>query len=238
MDLLQPPTNLSDPWNTSNYRHGDILIWISVIICAIWAILVLVEYVNTHKSYHLIWALVFLFAAIVFHQITFLGTFRFVISPIGAALTMFIPGGIAVGILYSVFENKRFLEKISYGTIYLIILCVIIGLTFIFGINSETFIINGMTISNILSTTIILFVPFYSTLVLKETSNAAFFMTAYGILAGAGGIFMSAAVTGVGDAFFGIGIYSYILLISKLILVCGVLYEKKWRISIRGIDFK
>jgi hypothetical protein len=63
-------------------------------------------------------------------------------------------------------------------------------------------------------------------------------MTAYGLLAGAGGIFMSNSITGVGDAFIGIGFYPYILIISKIILVCGVLYEKKWRISIRGIDFK
>ncbi|MCK5344516.1 MAG: hypothetical protein KAR20_13975, partial [Candidatus Heimdallarchaeota archaeon] len=184
MDFLQPPVDLSDPWNTSNYRHGDILIWITVILCAIWAILVLVEYVHTHKIYHLIWALVFLIATIVFHQVTFLGTFKFVISPIGAALTMFIPGGIATGILYSVFENKRFLEKMRYGSIYLQFLCGIIGFTFILGVNSESFTIPGMMISNILSTTIIIFVPFYSTIIVKVTSSAAFFMTAYGVLAG------------------------------------------------------
>ena len=238
MVLLQPPVNPSDPWDTSNYRHADILLWITVIICAIWAIQILVEYLNTQKIYHLIWTSVFFIATIVFHQVTFLGTYRFVISPIGAVLTMYIPGGIATGILYSVFENKRSLVKIRYGTVYLAFIFVMVVLTFWLGMNSEDFIITGMMISNIISTSIIIFVPFYSTLLVKETSSAAFFMTAYGLLAGAGGIFMSTAVTGVGDAFFGIGLYSYILIISKLILVCGVLYEKKWRISIRGIDFK
>ena len=134
----------------------------------------------------MIWALVFIIATIVFHQITFLGTFHFVITPIGAVLSIFIPGGIAIGILYSVFENKRFLRKISYGTIYLIFILVMIVFTFSLGMNSENVIITGMIISNITSTTIIIFVPFYSTLITKETSNAAFFMTAYGVLAGAG----------------------------------------------------
>lgn len=238
MFLLQLLINQTDPWDTANYRHADILIWITVIICAIWTILVFVEYLNTHKIYHLIWTLVFFIATIGFHQITFLGTFHFVITPIGSALSIFIPGGIAIGILYSVFENKSLLKKIRYGTIYLIFISVMIVLTFILGINSENVIIIGMIISNITSTSIIIFVPFYSTLITKETSSAAFFMTAYGLLAGAGGIFMSNAITGVGNAFFGIGFYPYILIISKIILVCGVLYEKKWRISIRGIDFK
>lgn len=237
MVMLQSPNPL-DPWVTSNYRHADILLWITVIICAIWAILVLVEYTNTHKIYHLMWTSVFFVATIVFHQVTFLGSYRFVISPIGAALTMSIPGGIATGILYSVFEDKRSVVKFRYGTIYLVFIFVMIVLTLWFGMNSEDFIINGMMTLNIASTTLIIFVPIYSTIITKDTSNAAYFMTAYGLLAGIGGIFMSTAVTGVGDAFFGIGFYSYILIISKLILVCGVLYEKKWRISIRGIDFK
>ncbi|MBA7579785.1 hypothetical protein ES708_21661 [subsurface metagenome] len=90
MLLLQLLINQSNPWDTSNYRHADILIWITVILCAIWAILVLVEYINTHKIYHLIWSSVFFIATIVFHQITFLGTFRFVITPIGAVLSMLV----------------------------------------------------------------------------------------------------------------------------------------------------
>jgi len=230
-----------DPWETRNYLQADILIWITVNLCAVWAFFLFVEYFKTHKTFHMIWAIVFTTATIIFHQITFVGSFAIVVEPLWAAVTLFIPGGFAAGLLYSVFDSKKLANKISYGTMYLIFIFVASTLTAILIIFSEILSFNDsfyivMMISNTISSAIIIGVPLYTILKTKETSRVAYFVMAYGFLAGAGGICMSIAVTGMGDPFFALGLYSYFLILSKTSIALGILFEKKWTFSI--LSFK
>ena len=230
-----------DPWSTNNYLQADIFIWITVVLCAIWTVFLFVEYFKTRKTFHLIWAIVFTAATIIFHQITFVGSFAIVVEPLWAAVTLFIPGGFAAGLLYSVFVSKKLANKISYGTMYLIFIFVASTLTAILIIFSEILSFNDsfyivMMISNTISSAIIIGVPLYTILKTKETSRVAYFVMAYGFLAGAGGICMSIAVTGMGDPFFALGLYSYFLILSKTSIALGILFEKKWTFSI--LSFK
>jgi len=230
-----------DPWATNNYLQADIFIWITVVLCAVWAFFLFVEYFKTHKTFHMIWAIVFTAATIIFHQITFVGSFAIVVEPLWAAVTLFIPGGFAAGLLYSVFVSKKLANKISYGTMYLIFIFVASTLTAILIIFSEILSFNDsfyivMMISNTISSAIIIGVPLYTTLKTKETSRVAYFVMAYGFLAGVGGICMSIAVTGMGDPFFALGLYSYFLILSKTSIALGILFEKKWTFSI--LSFK
>jgi len=191
----------------------------------------------------LIWAIAFTAATIIFHQITFIGSFAIVVEPFWAAVTLFIPGGFAAGLLYSVFDSKKLANKISYGTIYLIFIFVASTLTAILIIFSKFLSFNDnfyivMVISNSASSAIIIGAPLYTTLKTKETSRIAYFMMAYGFLAGAGGICMSIAVTGMGDPFFALGLYTYFLIISKTSIAFGILFEKKWTFSILSFKIK
>ncbi len=233
----------ANPWKTNNYLQADIFIWISVIICALLAFFLLWEYFKTHKTYHLIWAIVFIAATIVFHQITFVGSFGVVNDSLGAAFALFIPGGLAAGLLYSVFEDKKIKGNLSYGTAYLILILVASTLTAFLIIYSGDLNYSGsyylvMMISNSASSALIIGLPLYTRLKTKETSKVAYFMMAYGFLAGAGGICMSVAATGTGDAFIAIGLYSYFLVISKTSIAFSILFEKKWSFSIPGIKTK
>lgn len=201
------------------------------------------EYFKTRKIFHLIWAIAFTAATIIFHQITFVGSFAIVVEPLWAAVTLFIPGGFAAGLLYSVFDSKKLANKISYGTIYLIFIFVASTLTAILIIFSKFLSFNDnfyivMMISNSASSAIIIGAPLYTTLKTKETSRIAYFMMAYGFLAGAGGICMSIAVTGMGDPFFALGLYTYFLIISKTSIAFGILFEKKWTFSILSFKIK
>ena len=233
----------SNPWKTNNYLQADIFIWISVIICALWAFFLLWEYFKTHKTYHLVWAIAFIAATIVFHQITFVGSFGVVDDSLGGAFTLFIPGGLAAGLLYSVFEDKKIMGNLSYGTAYVIFILVASTLTAFLIIYSDDLNYSGsyylvMMISNSVSSALIIGLPLYTRLKTKETSKVAYFMMAYGLLAGAGGICMSIAATGTGDAFIAIGLYSYFLVISKSSIAFSILFEKKWSFSIPGIKTK
>jgi len=233
----------ANPWKTNNYLQADIFIWISVIICALLAFFLLWEYFKTHKTYHLVWAIAFIAATIVFHQITFVGSFGLVNDSLGAAFALFIPGGLAARLLYSVFEGKKITGNLSHGTAYLIFILVASTLTAFLIIYSGDLNYSGsyyivMMISNSVSSALIIGLPLYTRLKTKETSKVAYFMMAYGFLAGAGGICMSIAATGTGDAFIAIGLYSYFLVISKTSIAFSILFEKKWSFSIPGIKTK
>ena len=232
-----------DPWSTNNYLQADIFIWITVVLCAIWTVFLFVEYFKTRKTFHLIWAIVFTAATIIFHQITFVGSFAIVVEPLWAAVTLFIPGGFAAGLLYSVFDIKKLANKISYGTMYIIFIFIASTLTAILIVFSGILSFNDnfyivMMLSNSVSSAIIIGVPLYTTLKSKETSRIAYFVMAYGFLAGAGGICMSIAVTGMGDPFFALGLYSYFLILSKTSIALGILFEKKWTFSILSFKIK
>ena len=116
MALLQIP----DPWQTSNYLLADIFIWITVILCAFWAFFLYIEYYKTRKAFHLVFAITFTAATTLFHQITFLGSFSIFGNPLWSAITLFIPGGFAAGLLHSAFTDKKLVNKLSYGTAYII----------------------------------------------------------------------------------------------------------------------
>jgi len=234
---------IPDPWKTGNYLQADIFIWITVILCAVWVFFLYIEYFKTHKAFHLIWAIVFTAATILFHQITFIGSFSIFENPLWSAITLFIPGGFAAGLLYSTFDSKKLANKISFGTAYIIFVIAASSINALLIIYSESLHIGNnyyivMIISNTISSVIIIGVPLYTTLKTKETSRIAYFVMAYGFLAGAGGICMSIAVLGMGDAFFAIGLYSYFLLLSKTSIAFGILFEKKWTFSILSFKIK
>ena len=215
MVLFQIP----DPWETSNYFLADVFIWITVILCAFWAFFLYVEYYKIRKTFHLVFAFVFTAATILFHQITFIGSFNIFGNPLWAAITLFIPGGFAAGLIYSAFDSKKLANKVSYGMLYIILVIVasiIIAFLIIYseplGIGNNYYIV--MIVTNTLSSAIIIGVPLYTTLKTKETSKRAYFVMSYGFLAGAGGVCMSIAVLGMGDPFFAIGLYSYFLIMK------------------------
>lgn len=239
MTLFQNP----DPWATSNYLQADIFIWITVILCAFWAFFLYVEYYKTRKTFHLVFAITFTAATILFHQITFIGSFRIFGNPLWSAITLFIPGGFAAGLLKSAFDSKKLANKISFGTAYIIIVIVasiIIAFLIIYSepLNIGTNYYIVMIITNTISSAIIIGVPLYTTLKTKETSKIAYFVMAYGFLAGAGGVCMSIAVLSMGDPFFAIGLYSYFLILSKTSIAFGMLFEKKWTFSILKFKVK
>ena len=111
---------LFSPWDLSSYRSADILLWVAAGIAVTFAFFLLVEYFNTKKINHVLWAFALVLTYIVFHIIANSGTYHDLLTSVAAGLSSLIPGLIAAGLLYSVFEDKKFLGRIKYGQIYIL----------------------------------------------------------------------------------------------------------------------
>lgn len=116
---------LFNPWALSEYRSADILLWVAGIIAVVFAFFLLVEYFNTKKINHVLWAISLIITFVVFHIVANSGTYSVLLSDVLAGLTTLIPGLIAAGLLYSVFEDKKLLGRFRYGHVYIIFILVL-----------------------------------------------------------------------------------------------------------------
>ena len=230
---------------------ADILIWIMIVVAAVAAFFLLVEYINTHQTHHLLWAGAFIGIWIVFHQVTLLGTFGVAMDSLGAGISVFSSGAIATGLLYAVFgKEKKLLGRIPIGMAWLIVTLIMSVVVGLFGLSiiRSTWFSDGLpywpvaVIEMIVYTAnavIIVGLPIYTTLKTKETEKSAYIISAGGLLWTIAGIFWSLMYT-IGDdlAVILVTILVYPIVFGTFCYVFGMLYEKKWRFDIPGIEFE
>ena len=86
---------------------------------------------------------------------------------------------------------------------------------------------------------IIVGLPIYTTLKTKETEKSAYIISAGGLLWTIAGIFWSLMYSIGGDlAVILVTILVYPIVFGTFCYVFGMLYEKKWRFDIPGIEFE
>jgi hypothetical protein len=250
MGILQPPSGPANPFSLSEYRSHDILIWVTIIVGAVWAFFMLVEYINTRKVYHLYWALAFIAMYIVFHQIALIGSYGDLRTNISAALSSIVAGFIAVGLLSAIYPDKK-LWKLTWAQwylVYVLIMAILIGIykleviqLTLLGLTAENewWVPSLMVIlSHAPSAGIITFLPLYTTLKTKETERPALLMSIGGILLGLTGFLLSLALSEIADPFIVMGLFPYMLIFSVGCFAFGMLYEKTWRFEIPGVEFE
>lgn len=250
MILFQPPAGPPNPYSLGEYRSHETLLWITVIIAAVWAFFMLVEYLKTRKFHHLFWAFSFMGVYIVFHQIALIGTYGDLFANISSALYAILPGGIAVGLLYALYPDKKIL-KLSYGQLYLIFVLIMASLIGIYRLPNIQMYPLGLdaltrkwvpplieTIAHLPSILIIIIVPIYTTLKTKETGKPALLMSTGGILLGISGLLLMLMRMEILDPFITLGLFPYWLLFGVAFFAFGMLYEKSWRFEIPGVEFE
>jgi hypothetical protein len=253
--ITQPPSGPPNPFDLGNYEVASTLIWIQIIIAAIFAFFMLVEYINTRKTYHLLWAASFITIWIVFHQVasSTIGSFELLDDSVIAGLSAFIPGAIAAGLIYSVYEGKKLKDRVSYGQLYLVLTLIMsVAIGILSSVYIRTAILDSYTedityipriltmIFNIVNAIVIIGLPIYTTMKTKETTRSAYLIAVGGILMSIQGIFFALTLAEISaeGSFIFMGLTPYLLLFSTAFYAFGMLYEKKWRFNIPGVEFE
>ena len=101
---------------------GAITLLVVGVVAIVLALLLLKEYLASKKIYHLAWALSFLVLFISGVLIIFLGWDEALKNALVPPVAALIPAGLAIGLLYAVFDDKK------YGFYYAIYGLVVIAL--------------------------------------------------------------------------------------------------------------
>ncbi len=214
---------------------GALVLLVVGVVALILALLLIKEYLESKKPYHLAWAISFLVLFISGVIIILLGWEEAILDqdlvPPVAAL---IPAGLAVGLLYAVYDDKQ------YGLVYAIYSLVVIALitlikTGILDLNIASMVIMAVHIPSGL---IISFVPLY-TAYTKETEWTSAFFGIGGLLISFGGVLLAMATVGDGntdllDLVF--DVLPYLLLVVGVLFVLGIGLPKKWKVEIPVIS--
>jgi hypothetical protein len=239
MLLLYPEFPASKP--------ADAVLLLNMIVIAVTAFFLLVEYINTHQTHHLVWAMAFIGAYVVWHQVALTSELG-VVSGVGAGLSMFTSGAIVAGLLFSVFgKEKKLLGRFSFGMLYLIFAIVTGVITTLLTLaftnlywftTSEAWIrMTIIMIFYLVNAIVIVGLPIYTTYKTKETSKSALLISVGGVLWTLVGIFWALAYASV-EVEIMVNMIVYFVVASWLFYVFGLFLEKKWRFNIPGVEFE
>ena len=241
-------------WPVSPHSYiANLVLWIQIVLVAVTAFFLLVEYINTHQIHHLLWASAFILVWIIYHRVTLQGSYGVGDDPVTIGFSVFIPGAIAAGMVYAVFgREKKLLGRSSYAMLYTLIvlfMSVLIGLLSISYVRSywfdptlEVWIVYLIAyIFKFVNIGIIIGLPIYTTIFKKETTRAAYLMTVGGVLMGLteiGLILIKTESPYTPNTVIILPILVYLVLLTYALYIFGMLYEKKWRFDIPGIEFE
>lgn len=244
---------------------ADALLWVVLIVAVVFAFFLLVEYLNSHNNYHLLWAMSFIATFILYHLVANNSTFGVLNDSLTAGFSIFIPGAIAAGLLYAMYgKEKKLFGKFSYGGVYsvaVVIMFVVVSILALPNVMQAAhegagdysyYPLTLVMIFNLVNALVIIGLPIYTTKK-GETTNKAYMMAAGGILYTIGGIFLALIFAQAPDLFsepYNTANYMFRLMIAMLqntvvyflaggtlLYAFGMLYGEKWRFNIPGIDF-
>jgi hypothetical protein len=246
---------------------ADALLWVVLIVAAVFAFFLLVEYLNTKQNYHLLWAMSMIATFILFHLVSNNGSFGVFNDSLSAGFSVFIPGGIAAGLLYAIYgKEKKLFNRFSFGGVYVAAVIVMFCLVSILGLpnimraffedtaDHSIIPLSLVMVFNGVNGLVIIGLPIYTTIKTKETSSKAYLISIGGILFTIGGIFLAVLFAASPHPF--IEPYDPDLFLMRLMITTmentsvyilaggvvfyafGMLYEEKWRFNIPGIDFE
>lgn len=215
----------------SSFPGAVILFWITGIAALLFGLFLLLDFINNKKIHHLLWAIAFLVVLVAGLVLIFTNEYLLLLSPIVAALAALIPGGIAAGLYFVVFEDKTKL----YGYIYLLfilVMVVLIGITKAVGSPGAS---ATVMIAHIPSSLSIILLPIYTTYKTKDTGWKALLMTIGGIIISIAGLLLALNAVGAADIVLILTLLPYVLLLSAIFLAFGMLLPEKWSFAIPGI---
>ena len=208
-----------------------VLLLLVGIVALVLAIFLIQAYLKDRAIYHLFWAISFV-VLFVSGVLIILNDFIILKEPLVPVIAALIPACLAIGLLYSVFNDKPWGLYYTIFSIVMILLLAVVRLDLISGLsNLSSTVLMGLHIPSGL---IISFLPLYAAFISKSLEPS-------GALFGIGGLLMS--IGGVLLAFVAIDspvlteaqifeILPILLVIVGLFLLFGIILPEKWKIEI------
>jgi len=221
-------------FSVSTYPGAIALLLITGIAAILFGLFMLLDFLKNKKLHHLLWALSFIVLFVAGIILVLTNNYSLLLSPIVAALAVLIPGGIAIGLFFVVFEEKTKL----YGYIYLVFILVMV---FVIGIAKAVSSPGASTtvmIAHIPSGLSIILLPIYTTYKTKDTDWKALLVSIGGIVVSIAGMLLALFSIGAVDIVLILTLLPIVLLLSAIFFALGMLLPEKWSFAIPGIKKK
>ena len=224
------------PYDVSAYPGAVILLLITGVAAILFGLFMLLDFVKNKKIYHLLWALSFLVVFVAGVLLVVTNDYSLLLSPVVAALAALIPGGIAAGLYFAVFEENN---KIGLGyLLFVLVMVILIGIIKTLealGQPIKPSIV--VMIAHIPSSLSIILLPLYTTLKTKDTDWKALLMTIGGFIISIAGVML--AFLTAGSALFPADLIflllPIVLLLTAVFFALGMLLPEKWSFEIPGL---
>jgi hypothetical protein len=215
----------------STYPGAVILLLITGIAAILFGLFMLLDFVKNKNIHHLLWALSFIVLFVAGIILIFTNDYSLLLSPIIAALAALIPGGIAAGLFFVIFEEKTKLYGYIY-TLFVLVMVVLIGITK--AVDSPGASATVM-VAHIPSGLSIILLPVYTTYKTKDTDWKALLVSIGGIVVSIAGLLLALFTIGAADIVLILTLLPIVLLLTALFLALGMLLPDKWGFEIPGI---
>ncbi|MHA2399061.1 MAG: hypothetical protein ACXADU_09250 [Promethearchaeota archaeon] len=215
----------------SSYPGAVIILLITGIAAILFALFMLLDFIKNKKIHHLLWALAFIVLFLAGIILVATNDYSLLLSPTIAALAALIPGGMAAGLYFVVFEDKSKLIGYAYLA-FVIVMVVLIGITKAVGSPGAS---ATVMVAHIPSGLSIILLPIYTTVKTKETDWKAYLLTIGGVVISIAGLLLALFTLGAADIVLILTLLPIILLITALFFALGTLLPEKWGYAIPGL---
>ena len=221
--------------NVTNYEGAVILLLITGIAAILFAVFMVLDFIKNKKIYHLLWALAFIILFVAGVWLVVADDYTLLLEPLVSALAVLLPGGIAAGLYFAVFEEKTKL----YGCIYTIFVIVMVVLVFIAKDAGSEGASATVMVAHIPSSLSIILLPIYTTFKTKDTDWKALLMTIGGLVVSLAGVLLailaSTEFTDLALLELIFTLLPWVLLLTAVLFAFGMLLTEKWSFAIPGI---
>ncbi len=218
----------------SEYPGAVILLLITGIAAILFGLFMVLDFLKNKKIHHLLWALSFIVLFIACIILVLTNDYSLLLSPVVAALAALIPGGIAAGLFFVIFEEKTKLYGYIY-TLFVLVMVVLIGIAKAVASPGAS---ATVMIAHIPSGLSIILLPIYTTYKTKDTDWKALLMSIGGIVVSIAGLLLALFRIGPGDITLLtliLTLLPIILLLTAIFFAFGMLLPEKWAFGIPGI---
>ncbi|MFW9823089.1 MAG: hypothetical protein ACFFE4_09150 [Candidatus Thorarchaeota archaeon] len=218
-------------YDVSSYAGAVALLLITGIAAILFAVFMFLDFFKNKKIHHLLWGLAFFILFLAGVILVATNDYSLLLSAQVASLAALIPGGIAAGLYFVVFEDKTKF----YGYIYLVFIIVMAVLIAIVKIVGSPGASATVMVAHIPSGLSIILLPIYTTVKTKDTDWKAYLLTIGGIVISIAGILLALFSLGAADIVLILTLLPIVLLITALFFALGTILPEKWGYAIPGI---
>jgi len=220
----------------STYAGAVMLLLITGIAAILFGLFMLLDFLKNKKLYHLFWAIAFIVLFVAGVVLVFTNDYSLLLSPLVSAVAVLLPGGIATGLYFAVFEEKKL-----YGYIYLFFVLVMVVLVGITKAVASPGASATVMVAHIPSSLSIILLPLYITFKIKKTNWKALLMSIGGLVVSLAGVLLALFTLNPTDIpllVLILTVLPIVLLITAVFFAFGMLLPEIWSFAIPGLKKK